>query len=67
MPQLFMHYVPNATNGEYVSEIDRETRNGDPVDDSQLDLVMGKTQNIVKSARCMAMFGNSCLPGAKES
>lgn len=65
-PQLFVHYVPNATSEDYVSEIDRETKNGErPVDDTHLDLVMGHTQNIVKSARCMAMFGRGCLPDAK--
>ena len=64
MPQLFVHYVPNATGGEYVSEVDRENKNGEqPLDDSQLDLVIGQTQNIVRSARCMAMFGKTCLPG----
>jgi GR25 family glycosyltransferase involved in LPS biosynthesis len=64
MPQLFVHYVPHATGGEYVSEVEIETKNGDrSIDDSHLDLAMGQTQNIVKSARCMAMFGKGCLPG----
>lgn len=67
MPPLFVHYVPNATHGEYVSEIERETKNGErPADDTQLDLAMGETQNIVKSARCMAMFEKACLPGTEE-
>jgi GR25 family glycosyltransferase involved in LPS biosynthesis len=66
MPPLFVQYVPAATNGEYVSEIERETKDGEtPADDSQLDLAMGETQNIVKSARCMSMFGKTCLPGAE--
>ena len=66
MPQLFVHYVPHAKRGEYVSEVERETNDGDrSVDDSHLDLVMGQTQNIVRSVRCMAMFGKSCLPGPR--
>ena len=63
-PQLFMHYVPSS-DGKSASEIDRENKHKEvPVDDGDLDLVMGQTQNIVKSARCMAMFGKSCIPGS---
>ena len=66
-PQVFVHYVPNATAADYVSEIDRENNHVErPGDDSHLDQEMGRTQNIVKSARCMAMFGDSCLPPAEK-
>lgn len=66
-PQLFMHYVPHAGDGEPTSEIDRENRHEEkPLDDSHFDLVMGQTQNIGKSVRCVAMFGRSCLPGGQS-
>jgi hypothetical protein len=64
-PQLSMHYVPSS-DGKSASEIQGNRAREAPADDGDLDLVMGQTQNTVKSARCMAMFGKSCLPRSQS-
>ncbi|KAH7021354.1 uncharacterized protein B0I36DRAFT_354020 [Microdochium trichocladiopsis] len=64
-PQVFNHYQPPAELG-YVSQVHSGDGKGTPVDESEFEHVMGSTANIVNSARCQALFGESCVAPPRE-
>ncbi|KXJ89115.1 hypothetical protein Micbo1qcDRAFT_206685 [Microdochium bolleyi] len=64
-PEVFNQYAPPKELG-YVSEVHAGDGKGTPQDESHFELVMGSTENIVRSARCQALFGASCVAPPRE-
>lgn len=63
-PQLFNHYEPPVEEG-YVSVVHAGDGLADSSDDSVFEGMMGFTGNIVESARCKALFNETCVrPGS---
>ncbi|KAI1093515.1 glycosyltransferase family 25 protein [Rostrohypoxylon terebratum] len=59
-PQLFNHYEPPRDSG-YVSDVHVGDGQGQTSDDSNFENSMGTTGNIMKSARCEALFYDTCM------
>ncbi|EXJ63171.1 hypothetical protein A1O7_03617 [Cladophialophora yegresii CBS 114405] len=58
-PQIMHHYEPSKDLG-YVSPVDSGDGEGEPVDEAEFEFIKGKTFNIVESARCRALFNDTC-------
>ncbi|ETI22962.1 hypothetical protein G647_04757 [Cladophialophora carrionii CBS 160.54] len=59
-PQIMHHYEPSKDLG-YVSPVDSGDGEGEPADETNFEFIKGKTLNIVKSARCQALFNDTCV------
>ncbi|KAH8658321.1 hypothetical protein BX600DRAFT_439489 [Xylariales sp. PMI_506] len=59
-PELFHHYEPPRGDG-YVSEVKMGDGKGTAAAEVKYEGVMGTTENIVQSARCMALFHDTCM------
>ncbi|KXJ86585.1 hypothetical protein Micbo1qcDRAFT_179839 [Microdochium bolleyi] len=59
-PQVFNHYEPSADRG-HVSLVKGADGKGEAKDESEFEDYKGSTENIVNSARCMALWGKSCM------
>lgn len=59
-PQIMNHYEPSEKHG-YVSLVKGADGKGKAKDESAFEGYMGSTENIVKSARCKALWGVNCL------
>ncbi|XDG07071.1 hypothetical protein ABKA04_006686 [Annulohypoxylon sp. FPYF3050] len=59
-PQLFNHYEPPRDSG-YLSDVHVGDGQGQTSDDSNFEDSMGTTGNIMKSARCEALFHDTCM------
>ncbi|KAI0162142.1 hypothetical protein GGR57DRAFT_453218 [Xylariaceae sp. FL1272] len=59
-PEVFHHYEPPASNG-YQSLVDVGNGKGIAGDEHNFEFKKGVTGNIVKSARCEALFHNTCM------
>ncbi|KAI8962288.1 glycosyltransferase family 25 protein [Daldinia sp. FL1419] len=64
-PQLFNHYEPPADLG-YVSDVHVGDGHGEGSDDSSFEHIKGTTGNIMKSARCEALFHDTCMRPPSE-
>lgn len=64
-PQLFNHYEPPRDSG-YLSDVHVGDGQGQTSDDSNFEDSMGTTGNIMKSARCEALFNNTCMRPPSE-
>ncbi|KAI0109253.1 glycosyltransferase family 25 protein [Nemania sp. FL0031] len=60
-PQLFHHYEPNPNDGGGTSIIHVADGDQREADESAFEKRPGSTANIVRSARCRALFGTMCL------
>jgi hypothetical protein len=60
-PELFHHYVPPAEFGHISAVADANGR-GSRAEEEEFEYVMGNTPNILRSARCKALFDSTC-PG----
>ncbi|KIW71679.1 hypothetical protein PV04_03817 [Phialophora macrospora] len=58
-PQIMNHYEPSKDLG-YVSPVDSGDGEGEAADEAEYEFTKGKTFNIVKSARCQALFHDTC-------
>jgi len=59
-PTVFHHYEPSASHG-YVSPVREGDGKGKAKSETEFEGFMGRTANIVESARCHALWGKSCL------
>ncbi|OAG43374.1 hypothetical protein AYO21_02311 [Fonsecaea monophora] len=59
-PQLMHHYEPPKDRG-YVSPVDVGDGDGEAGNETDYESVKGTTLNIVKSARCRALFHDTCM------
>jgi hypothetical protein len=59
-PQIFNHYEPPADHG-YQSEVHVGDGRGRSPKDSSFEHVKGTTGNIMRSARCSALFQDTCM------
>lgn len=59
-PQVFNHYEPPAQQG-YKSEVHVGDGRGDSAEEVNFEKVMGTTGNIMESARCRALFNETCM------
>lgn len=59
-PQLFNHYEPPVGSG-YLSAVHVGDGQGETSDESGFENSKGTTGNIVKSARCEALFHDVCM------
>ncbi|KAI1800250.1 glycosyltransferase family 25 protein [Daldinia bambusicola] len=64
-PQLFNHYEPPANLG-YISDVHVGDGHGEGSDDSRFEHSKGTTGNIMKSARCEALFHDTCMRPPSE-
>ncbi|KAI0120384.1 glycosyltransferase family 25 protein [Hypoxylon sp. NC0597] len=64
-PQLFNHYEPPKDAG-YLSDVHVGDGQGEAADDSSFENTMGTTGNIMKSARCEALFHETCMRPPSE-
>ena len=64
-PQLMNHYEPPKDAG-YLSPVHVGDGQGDAVDDEKFEKMMGTTGNIMKSARCQALFDDVCMRPPSE-
>jgi hypothetical protein len=64
-PQVFNHYEPTADRG-YLSPVHVGDGLGKAVDESMFEKEMGLTGNIMKSARCAALFQDTCMRPPSE-
>ncbi|KAI1648669.1 glycosyltransferase family 25 protein [Daldinia loculata] len=64
-PQLFNHYEPPADLG-YVSDVHVGDGHSEGSDDSSFEHTKGTTGNIMKSARCDALFHDVCMRPPSE-
>ncbi|KAI1143141.1 glycosyltransferase family 25 protein [Hypoxylon sp. FL0543] len=64
-PQLFNHYEPPKDAG-YLSDVHVGDGQGEAADDSNFENTMGTTGNIMKSARCEALFHETCMRPPSE-
>lgn len=62
LPELMHHYEPRSDSG-YVSPNNEANGKGTSVDEAEFEGIMGHTANIVKSARCDALWGKRCQDG----
>jgi hypothetical protein len=59
-PQIMVHYEPPNGLG-YVSAVHEGDGQGSSAEDEVFETVKGTTANIVHSARCQALFHDTCL------
>lgn len=59
-PQVMNHYEPPRGAG-YLSLVNVGDGLGNEVDESTFELVRGSTGDIMKSARCKALFDSECM------
>lgn len=64
-PEVMHHYAPDTKKG-YVSLVSEQDGEGTSARDEELEKEMGGTENIVRSARCHAVFGKTCLKKIHE-
>ncbi|KAI1767302.1 glycosyltransferase family 25 protein [Hypoxylon sp. FL1150] len=64
-PQLFNHYEPPADSG-YLSGVHVGDGKGETSDEAGFEDSKGTTGNIVKSARCEALFHDVCMRPPSE-
>lgn len=64
-PQVFNHYVPPEELG-YVSQVHAGDGKGSGGEEEKYEHVMGSTANIPNSARCRALFGETCVAPPRE-
>ncbi|KAI2623473.1 glycosyltransferase family 25 protein [Hypomontagnella submonticulosa] len=64
-PQLFNHYEPPADKG-YISAVHVGDGQGEASSDSEFEHTKGTTGNIMKSARCEALFHDVCMRPPSE-
>ncbi|KAI1118176.1 glycosyltransferase family 25 protein [Nemania sp. NC0429] len=65
-PQVFNHYEPPSGHG-YVSPVHVGDGRGNAApDEADFESVMGTTGNIMKSARCEALFHDRCMRPPSE-
>ncbi|OTA93708.1 glycosyltransferase family 25 protein [Hypoxylon sp. CO27-5] len=64
-PQLFNHYEPPKDAG-YLSDVHVGDGQGETADDSNFENTKGTTGNIMKSARCEALFHETCMRPPSE-
>lgn len=64
-PQIMNHYEAPKDSG-YLSPVHEGDGQGTSTDDSQFEFRMGTTGNIMKSARCQALFNNVCMRPPSE-
>ncbi|RVX72769.1 hypothetical protein B0A52_04168 [Exophiala mesophila] len=62
LPEIMHHYEPKDGSG-YVSPNNEFNGKGKSVDESEFEGIMGHTPNIVRSARCEALWGQRCQAG----
>ncbi|KAE9379856.1 glycosyltransferase family 25 protein [Stipitochalara longipes BDJ] len=60
-PELMHHYVPPGEFG-HVSTVADANERGSRAEEEEFEHVMGNTPNILRSARCKALFDSAC-PG----
>ena len=58
-PELMHHYVPPAEFG-LISSVAEENNRGSRAEEEEFEYVMGSTPNILRSARCKALFDSTC-------
>jgi hypothetical protein len=58
-PQIMHHYEPRGDLG-YVSSVDAGDGEGEPAKEEEFEFVKGHTLNILESARCRALFKETC-------
>ena len=59
-PEVMHHYTPTDAHG-YVSQVQAGDGKGDESKEDDFESVKGHTANIVRSARCEALFHDTCL------
>ncbi|OAP56638.1 hypothetical protein AYL99_08750 [Fonsecaea erecta] len=59
-PQLMHHYEPPKDHG-YLSPVDEGDGDGQAGNEADFESVKGHTLNIVRSARCSALFNDVCM------
>jgi hypothetical protein len=64
-PQIMNHYEPPRDAG-YLSPVHVGDGQGDTADDTSFETKMGTTGNIMRSARCKALFDNTCMRPPSE-
>lgn len=66
-PELMHHHVPPEKEGfeasESVAADNGHEHDGDGETLDAISLGMGTTDNVVNSARCRALFNNTCMTG----
>lgn len=69
-PELMHHHVPPAKEGfepsESVLADDGHDHAGDGETVDAISLGMGTTDNVLNSARCRALFNDTCMTGEDE-
>jgi len=60
-PELMPHYIPPAEFG-HISTVAKANEKGSRAEEEEFEHVMGSTPNILRSARCKALFESTC-PG----
>ena len=63
-PELMHHYTPPGDFG-HISAVANANQKGSRVEEEEFEHVMGSTPNILRSARCKALFDSTC-PGAGQ-
>jgi hypothetical protein len=58
-PELFHHYVPPREFG-LISKVAEASGKGSRTEEEEFEHFMGNTPNILKSARCKALFDSTC-------
>ncbi|KAI1393976.1 glycosyltransferase family 25 protein [Hypoxylon trugodes] len=64
-PQLFNHYEPPKDSG-YLSDVHVGDGQGETSEEAQFEHSKGTTGNIMKSARCEALFHDTCMRPPSE-
>lgn len=64
-PQVFNHYEPPKDSG-YLSPVHTGDGQGAGADEASFENQMGTTGNIMRSARCEALFNNVCMRPASD-
>ncbi|KAH8647245.1 hypothetical protein BX600DRAFT_518521 [Xylariales sp. PMI_506] len=64
-PQVFNHYEPPAQQG-YTSDVHVGDGRGTSTDEANFETVKGTTGNIKQSARCSALFHDTCMRPPSE-
>ncbi|KAK5071705.1 hypothetical protein LTR64_004516 [Lithohypha guttulata] len=64
-PQIMNHYEPPKDTG-YLSPVHVGDGQGESADESRFEKSMGTTGNIMNSARCQTLFGQTCMRPASE-
>lgn len=69
-PELMHHHIPPEKDGFEASKSvladDGHDHEGDGETMDAISLGMGSTDNVVNSARCMALFNTTCMTRQEE-